>query len=147
LSVLLGAIDPAKLRSAFGCMSSTVHSSPIVCWHHRVLGSLWALCGLTVIGNLFLIDSWAAKQLWIVLLVATAYVVTGVGFIFGLTWARRTLGVLVVLGMLFFIDMLLMSGVGGNRAGVWEMLVAIGVAAYTLVFLGLSMPFRSEDWR
>lgn len=124
-------------------MTTPIHSSPIYLWHHRMLGGLWALCGLVVIGNLLRHGAWSEYQQWIAVLVATAYVVTGIGFIVGRTWARRTMGVLMVMAVLLFLDMMFMFGWGGNRAGVREMLVALGVAAYTLLFLAISAAYHS----
>jgi hypothetical protein len=77
------------------------------------------------------------------LVLAAIYVFTGIGFILGRTWARRTMGVLMVVAALWFLDMMLMSGFNGNRQSVREMLVAIAVAAYTLVFLVISAAWHS----
>lgn len=108
---------------------------------------LWTLCGLVAIRNMLLHGSLAEYQHWIGLSVATTYVVTGIGFIFGRTWARRIMGVLMVVAMLLFLDMLLMSGWGGNRQGVWQMLVALGIAGYTLLFLVISAVYRCKGSR
>jgi hypothetical protein len=125
-------------------MSGTTHWGLTSIWHHRVLGGAWALCGLFAIGNILRHASWSEYQHWIALCVAAAYVATGIGLTLGRTWARRTMAVLMVLAALFFLDMLLMSGWVGNRAGVWEMLAALGVAGYTLVFLGISAVWHSQ---
>jgi hypothetical protein len=126
-------------------MSGTAHWGKVSIWHHRLLGGLWASCGLVVVGNTVLSGRWAEHQFWIVLPIATLYVATGIGFIFGRTWARRTMVALLVIAALFFLDMLLMSGWGGNRAGVREMLIALGIAAYTLTFLGISAAWHSQS--
>jgi hypothetical protein len=126
-------------------MRGTIHWGPSSIWHHRVLGTLWALCGCVVVRNVVRVDSWAKSGLWIVLLIAASYVATGAGFICGRTWARRTMVVLMVVASLWFLDMLLMSGVDGNRAGVRQMLVALGVAGYTLVFLAISAAWHSQE--
>lgn len=119
-------------------MSGTEHWGLCSTWHHRVLGALWALCGCVVIGNLFRLGSWTQYQLWIVLLIAGSFVGTGMGFILGRRWARRTMVALMVVAALFFADMLLMSGWNGNRSGVWEMLFALGGAGYTMFFVAIS---------
>src|SRR6266850_194043 len=124
---------------------NTTHWGPSSIWHHRVLGTLWALGGCVVIGNVVRVDSWAKYQPWIVLLVAVSYVATGAGFVFGRTWARRTMAVLMLVAALFFLDMLLMSGWVGNQAGVWEMFVALAVAGYTLFFLVISAAWHSQQ--
>jgi hypothetical protein len=48
-----------------------------------------------VIGNLVLRGGWAEYQFWIGLAIAASYVTTGIGFIFGRTWARRVMGALM----------------------------------------------------
>jgi hypothetical protein len=130
-------------------MSGTAHWRPISIWHHRVLGGLWALCGLVTIINVLIgilrHGSWAEYQSWVCLSVAFVYVVTGIGFVFARTWARRSMGVLMVVAVLLSLDMMLMSGVGGNRQGVREMLVGAGIAAYTLLFLAISAAWHSQD--
>ena len=120
----------------------TPNSSPIFRWHHRVLGALWGLFGLVEIVNLVWQGSWDVYR-WIALSVTSAYVTTGIGLIFGRTWARRIMGVLMVISLLFFLDMLLMSGWVGNYEGVWEILLALGIASYTLLFLAISAAYRS----
>ncbi len=86
-------------------------------------------------------------QFWGVLLVAASYVATGIWFIRGRRWARRTMAVLVTVAALLFLDMLLMSGWVGNRSGVWEMLVALAIAGYTLLFLVISAAWHSAALR
>src|SRR5437660_303901 len=125
-------------------MSANVHWGPASIWHHRILGGLWALCGCAAVGNSIRSDFWAQYQFWVVLLVAASYVVTGIGLIRGRRWARRTMAVLVVVAALLFLDMLLMSSWVGNRSGVWEMLIALGIAGYTLLFLAISAAWHSE---
>ena len=109
------------------------------------------LCGLVAIKNMLLhgslAESLAEYQDWIALSVATACVVTGIGFIFGRTWARRSMDVLMVVAMLLFLDVLLMSGWSGNRQGAWQVLVALGLAGYTLLFLLISAGYRDKDSR
>jgi hypothetical protein len=124
-------------------MNDTASWGPVTTWHHRLLGGLWALCGFVVIGNLILRGGWAEYQFWIGLAIAASYAATGIGFIFGRTWARMGMGALMVAAALVFIDLLLMSGWGGHRAGVWAMVIALGMAGYTLVFLGISASWRS----
>src|SRR5690348_7396243 len=91
-------------------------------WHHRLLGGLWTLCGCFVIGNMVLSGRPADYQFWIGSAVALSYVIAGIGFVFGRTWARRTMAALMVIAALLFLDLLLMFGFHGNRAGMWEML-------------------------
>jgi hypothetical protein len=130
--------------STLEIMSRTAHWGTVSTWHHRLLGGLWAICGIVVIGNMILSGRWSEYQFWIVLTIASSYIATGIGFTFGRTWARRTMAALVVLAALFFLDMLLMSGWGGNRAGVSEMLIALGIAGYTLAFLAISAAWHSQ---
>jgi hypothetical protein len=125
-------------------MKSNVHWGPMSSWHHRILGGLWAICGLVGSGVTVEHGDWTKYQLWISLSVTLTYVVTAIGFILGRTWARRTMGVLMVLGMFFFLDMMMMSGVGGNKQGIREMLVAAGIAGYTLLFLAISSLWHSK---
>src|SRR6266850_6498161 len=116
-------------------MSTNVHWGPSSVWHHRLLGGLWALCGFFVIGNMVLSGRWADYQFWVGSAVALSYVTTAIGFIFGRTWARRTMVALMVVAALFFLDMLVMFAFHGNRVAMWAMLVALGIVVYTLGFL------------
>jgi hypothetical protein len=126
-------------------MKANMHWGQLSDWHHRILGVLWALYGLVLIGLVVEHGDWTEYQFWVSLLVATIYVVTGGGFVLGRTWARWTMGVLMVLTVLFFLDMMMMAGVGGNRQGVREMLIAVGIAGYTLFFLAISAIWPSHD--
>lgn len=126
-------------------MSDTVQWGRCSMWHHRVLGGLWALCGLFVIGRTAVRGNWDEPQFWFVFPVPLLLIVAGVAFVFGRTWARRTMAVLMIFAGLFFLDMLLMSGWVGNRAGVWQMLGAFGVTVYTLFFLGVSAAWHSRS--
>jgi hypothetical protein len=105
------------------------------------------MCGLFEIANFSRRGTWDEYQLWIALLIATAFVITGVGFIFGSTWARRVMAVLMVVVLLLFLDVLLMFSFNGNRERVWQVLVVIGVAGYTLLFLEFSAANRYKDSR
>ena len=51
----------------------------------------------------------------------------------------------MVLGVLFFLDMVMMFGFHGNRQGVLYMLIAADIAAYTLFFLAISTAWHSQD--
>jgi hypothetical protein len=51
----------------------------------------------------------------------------------------------MVLSALFFLDMMMAAGVGGNRQGVHEALIAAGIAGYTLFFLVISAISHSHD--
>ena len=130
-------------------MSGTTHWGPISTWHHRVLGAIWALCGLVTTGSVLVATfqhrSPGEYQFWIALLGALAYVVTGIGFILARTWARRTMGVLMVVAVLLSLDMMLLAGMGGNRQGVRAMVVTASIAVYTLFFLGISAAWRSQE--
>ena len=50
---------------------------------------------------------------------------------------------LMLIAALFFLDMLLMFGFHGNRAGVWANLAALGIVVYTLAFLLISASWHS----
>jgi hypothetical protein len=126
-------------------MSAIAHWGGVSTWHHRLLGGLWALCGLVVIGNAVLSGGWAEYQFWVASAVALSYVIAGIGFILGRTWARRTMVALMVIAALVFLDMLLMFGFHADRAGVWGMLAALGIVVYTLGFLLISAAWHSQD--
>jgi hypothetical protein len=126
-------------------MKTNVHWRPLATWHHRILGGLWSLCGLVHFAIIVGRGEWTEYQYWIALFVVMAYVVTGIGFILGRRWARRTMGALMVLAVLWFLDMMMMCGFGGNRPGVLCMLVAAGIAGYTLLFVAISAAWHSED--
>jgi hypothetical protein len=51
----------------------------------------------------------------------------------------------MVIAALLFLDMLLMFGFHGNRAGMWRTLLALGIVAYTLGFLLISATRHSQD--
>lgn len=125
-------------------MSNATHWGGGSIWHHRLLGGLWTLCGLGVIANMVLSGRWAEYQFWAASAVATLYVITGIGFIFGHTWARRTMVALMVIAGLFFLDMLLMFGFHANQAGMLGALAALGVVVYTLGFLLISAAWHSQ---
>ncbi len=125
-------------------MNDATHWGASSIWHHRLLGGLWAVCGCVVIGNMVLSNRWADYQFWVMSAVALSYVITGIAFMFGRRWARRTMGALMVIAALFFLDMLLMFGFHGNRAGMREMLVALGVVVYTMGFLLISAAWHSQ---
>lgn len=55
------------------------------------------------------------------------------------------MSVLMALGILFFLDMVLMCGFNGNRQGVFYMLIAAGIAAYTLFFVVISAAWHSDE--
>jgi hypothetical protein len=93
-------------------------------------------------GRVLLSGRWAEYQFWIALPLAAAYVATGIGFMFARRWARRTMAALVPVAALFFLDMLLMFGWVGSRAGVWSAVAALGIAGYTLLFLVISTSWR-----
>ena len=126
-------------------MSDATHWGGGLIWHHRLLGGLWALCGLVVIGHMVLSGRWAEYPFWVASAVALSYVIAGIGFTLGRTWARRTMAALMVIAALFFLDMLLMLGFHANRAGMWGMLVALGIVVYTLGFLLISAAWHSQD--
>ena len=130
---------------AFGCMSASRQMSLVSRWHHRVLGGAWALGGVAVIVDLHRAYWWEQRQAWLPALVGIVYTVAGVGFMLGRTWARRVIGVLVVLAALFFADMLLMAGWVGNHPLLHWMLAALGFTAYTAAFILLSAALRSGE--
>jgi hypothetical protein len=126
-------------------MSAIADWGGVSTWHHRLLGGLWALCGCAVIGGIVLSGRWVEYQSWIASAFALSYVITAIGFIFGRMWARRTMIALMVIAALFFLDMLLMFGVHGNRAGIWANLAALVIVVYTLGFLLISATCHSQD--
>jgi hypothetical protein len=112
--------------------------SPILVWHHRLLGVLWALAGLAFIVDLRRAYWWEQGRAWLPVLIGTGYTTAGIGFALALTWARRVLAGLVVMAGLFFADMVLLCGFAGNREGMYWMLGACGLAAYTFSFIFVS---------
>jgi hypothetical protein len=119
-------------------MNAALKSSAVVVWHHRALGTFWALCGLVPAVSALARSSWSEGPFFISVSAAAIFVSTSIGFIFGSTWARRVMCMLMLIAVLFFLDMLLMFGWHGNREGVWMMLAALGAVAYTLLFLAIS---------
>lgn len=91
--------------------------------------------------------SWDEYQHWVALLGPASLIAAGVWFSFGRKWARWTMSVLMMFAALLFLDMLLMSGFDGNRAGVWEMFSALLAAGYTLLYLFVSEISRFVDSR
>jgi hypothetical protein len=126
-------------------MKTNVHWGPLSKWHHRILGSLWLLCGFVQVGILVGHGDWIEYQFWLALSVAMACVVAPIAFILGRRWARWTMGVLMVLGVLYFLDMMVMFGFHANRQGIIYMLIATGIAAYTLLFLAITAEWHSQD--
>jgi len=114
------------------------HSSPIFRWHHRVLGVIWMLSGLLVAGKTVLHASWNEYQQWIALFIATAYVAAGIGFTLGHRWGRRTMGVLMVVAMLWFLDIMLMTIWVHDVRAFWAVMAGFLIAGYTLSFLAIS---------
>jgi len=125
-------------------MTGTTHWGAGSIWHHRVLGGLWAICGLVVISHMTTSGRWTDYEFWLASAVALSYVIGGIGFVFGRKWARRTIAALMGVAALFSVDMLLMFGVHGNRAGMWGTLVALGAIVYTLGFLLISAAWHSQ---
>jgi hypothetical protein len=123
-------------------MNTAAKSLAVVVWHHRVLGLLWVLCGcafgcLSVLAA-FTHSSWNVVGVLASISASVIHFGTCLGFIFGCTWARRVMGVLLMIAALFFLDMLFMFGWVGNRSGVWVMVAALGLVAYTALFLLIS---------
>ena len=118
--------------------------SPVSVWHHRVLGGAWALGGVAVIADLHRAYWWEQRQAWLPAIAGLVYLVTGAGFMVGRTWARRVMVALAALAALVFGDMVLMAGWVGNRPLLYWMLAALGVAAYTGVFILVSAAERSS---
>jgi hypothetical protein len=129
-------------------MNGTVQWGRVSVWHHRILGGLWVLCGVAFIASLIASHSWDSwENPCVGALVGAAYIFAAIGFIFGRTWARRTIGVLTVIAELFSMDMLLMFGVHSNRQGIYGSLAAMVCAGYTMVFLALSAAWHSQESR
>jgi hypothetical protein len=118
-------------------LNTATKSLAVVVWHHRVLGVFWGLCSLITAVAAFSHHSWNGP-FFIVLSTSVIYFGTSIGFIFGRTWARRVMCVLMFIAALWFLDMMMMCGVGGNRQGVWLMFAALCLTAYTVLFLAIS---------
>src|SRR5437764_212079 len=123
-------------------MNKAVSWGPISIWHHRILGGLWAVGALIMVGSLayhlIRYGKWTDYQFWIAATVLLPYIAGGIGLTRGLVWARRTIGALMVIAVLWFLDMVLMFGFHNNIRMLWAMLAGVGVAVYTLGFLIIS---------
>lgn len=129
-------------------MSVSVYSSRFARWNHRILGGVWALFGFLMLAGMVSHLSWESEyQQWIALLLPATLIGASAWFSLGGKWGRRTMSVLMALAALLFLDLLLMSGFNGNRAGVWEMFSAFLVAGYTLLYLFVSEISRFADSR
>ena len=126
-------------------MRRTVQWGAVAVWHHRLFGGLWGLCGLSLLCITILRVPLSEYQSWIAVLISLTYAIAGFGFARGRTWARRTMAVLMVPASLVFLDMLLLGGWSGNHDLIWQMLVAIGIAAYTFLFLIISAAWHAND--
>jgi hypothetical protein len=119
-------------------MDAALKSSAVAIWHHRALGTFWALCGLVPAVSVMARSSWSYGQFFASVTVAAVFIGTSIGFILGSTWARRVMFILMLISGLFFLDMLLMFGFHGNLEGLFMMLAALSMVAYTVVFLVIS---------
>ena len=125
-------------------MNSEVKSLPAVVWHHRVLGTFWGLFGLTpAVGVGTNLPSHGLTFV-AALACSAVYVGISIAFFFGRTWARRVMFVLMLITGLCLLDMLLMFGFCGNREGVWLATAALGVNAYSLLFLVISATWSAK---
>jgi len=86
-------------------------------------------------------------EAWIGTIVALIYVLVGIPFILGRRWARRAMGVLMVIAILLFLQVLGAAGMAGNRLGVSDGAVVVGIAGYTLLFLAVSSRRDSPNLR
>jgi hypothetical protein len=128
-------------------MTTSLCPSPSIRWHHRVLGALWGFVGLFFVGSLLQHDTWAVYGQWISLVLSLAFVVTAMGFFLGRTWARRTMGVLMVPAALFFLDVMVPASIAGNHKMVLLIKMGLAGVAYTWVFLAVPQHYSSEYLR
>ena len=112
-------------------------------WHHRVLGGFWTLFALALLAVLLRYDHWKEIGTWIATLLCVTGVITGTAFMFARTWV--SLAVLIVVAALFFLDMVLMFGVHGNRPYMYLMTGGVVIACYTLVFLWALATYPSGE--
>jgi hypothetical protein len=118
-------------------MMSGYQDSPVVVWHHRIIGSLWALGGLWYLPNVLLF--WQGGGIaWLSMLVGCVCFSTGIGFVLGRTWARIAMVVLCMVAVLVSADMILAAGWLGNRALLEGALPALGASAYIVLFVLIS---------
>jgi hypothetical protein len=109
------------------------------------LGGLWALCGLGLVGVLIRYDHWSETESWIAVLLGAAGLPTGIGFILGRTWAQIVMAVLMAITALFLLWMTVMAGFNGNRQFMYLMMVAVGIAGYTLFLAIISAASHPDD--
>ena len=123
-------------------MNTTGDRSLISVWQQRVIGGLWTLLGLASILNSFQMarmEQMPRSQAWFWALLASPYVVAGLGFLLVRTWARRVLGALMVVSGLLFADWILAGLMLGNPTLLLLALSGLGFTAYSAVFI-----FRSR---
>ena len=115
-------------------MSNNPNSGPIDMWHCRILGGLWALCGILAVTYAFETDGWTDRRFWILTVTGLLYFVIGVGFILGRPWARNTM--ILLAGFTVIILMFLAAGacwIGDGRL-LERTLVGLCLAGYTVLF-------------
>jgi len=114
-------------------------------WLHRLIGSIWALIALWLLFDLHRSYWWEQRTAWLPALAGLAYLCTGIGFVLGRSWARKTMVFLAIGAGLFFADMILMAGWVGNRTLLHWMLPAFGFAACTVLFVWISALRRWKE--
>jgi hypothetical protein len=100
-----------------------------------VLGGFWVLFALALVAVLLRYNHWTDIGTWIAMLLCTTCVATGTAFVLGRTWAQVIMAVLMVAAALFFLDMVLMFSIHGNRPYMYLMMVGVGIACYTFGFI------------
>ena len=104
-------------------------------WHFKLLGTLWALCGLMCLSDLAWRGYWwEQKTPWVPAVVGIPYIVVGCGFTQSRVWARWCMLPLMLVAALIWLDMLLCGACTGNRLLVWLSVAALIVILYTALF-------------
>jgi hypothetical protein len=116
-------------------MRALRQTSLVSLWHHRVLGTLWAVGGMACLADLHRSYWWEQRKAWLPALVGLVYLVTGAAFLCCRSWARRAMLILMVLAGLLFADWTLAGLMLGNQSLLWLALGGFGCAVYTVVFV------------
>lgn len=108
-------------------------------WHCRVLGILWALCGLACAGEFLRRTAWWEDTIsWLGIMLGFLLVAAGSGLAFRRVWARWCMFPLLAVSALVCADGVLCGGWCGNHLLLHWSLVGLGVAGYTASFIAVS---------
>jgi hypothetical protein len=113
--------------------------SSLLLWNRRILGGLWALCGLACLIDLRQGYWWEQPwQAFLLCLVGLLFVFGGIRFVLAHRWAGRAMVGLMFVAGLFFLDMVLLGGWASNRQLLWVSVAGLGLSGYTMLITVLS---------